>query len=89
MLSPQVLTSGQSWVGAQLAMTTMSHKAVLKRLEHLSPDHRIGISCESSRGQRLLASLKGEFFDACFCYVFYCCSLESVFIGKKTTIEKV
>ena len=58
LLSPQVLTSGQSWVGAQLAMTTMSHKAVLKRLEHLSPDRRIGISCESSRGQRLLASLK-------------------------------
>ncbi len=77
MLSPQVLTSGQSWVGAQLAMTTMSHKAVLKRLEHLSPDHRIGISCESSRGQRLLASLKGEFLMLVrFFYVFYqyCCS---------------
>jgi hypothetical protein len=69
LLSPQVLTSGQSWVGAQLAMTTMSHKAVLKRLEHLSPDHRIGISCESSRGQRLLASLKGE----CLMLVFAMC----------------
>jgi len=52
LLSPQVLTSGQSWVGAKDAMSMMSHRAILQRLEHLSPDRRIGISCESQRGQR-------------------------------------
>ena len=58
LLSPQVLTSGQTWVGAKEAMSMMSHRAVLKRLEHLPPDRRIGISCESKRGQRLLDKLK-------------------------------
>jgi len=58
LLSPQILTSGQSWIGAKTAVSVMSHRAVLRKLERLTPDLRIGISCESQRGQRLLEKLR-------------------------------
>ena len=58
LLSPQILTSGQSWVGAKSSPSVMSHRAVLRKLERLPPDLRVGISCESQRGQRLLEKLR-------------------------------
>ena len=57
LLSPNVLTSGQSWPGSKISKRPLERHKMLRDITNLSSQERLAVTIVSSRGKRLLERL--------------------------------
>ena len=57
LLSPNILTSGQSWIGSRSSNSAFARSSCIKRLKMLPSDKRVGISPDSRRGKDIIEML--------------------------------
>ena len=58
LLSPNVLTSGQSWPGAKISKRPLERHKTLRDIQNLSSQERLAVTIASKRGKRLLERLR-------------------------------
>jgi hypothetical protein len=58
LLSPNVLTSGQSWPGAKISKRPLERHRMLRNIRMLPSQERLAVTIASSRGKRLVERLR-------------------------------